>query len=84
MKYHIYAPDRASGVKGDFYKIGELTPGASLDNCWFGEVRLWHPENGFRRGQFKIGEYWLVDDEEHEDMRKQFDRYSELAESVEE
>lgn len=84
MKYHVYTPDRASGIKGDYYKVGELTPAADLDNCWFGDVQLWHPERGFMRGQIKVGDCWLVDDdEEHAEMRERLEQSLEFADSDE-
>jgi hypothetical protein len=57
MKYYIY---RESEVAGDYIKTGIFEPAASDDCCYFGEVKFWSKENGFLKGQFKIGEYWVI------------------------
>jgi len=59
MTYHVYAIDP---ITNDLREVGQLTVGPYLDNCWFGDERLWHPVHGFRQGRFQIGKFLLVDE----------------------
>lgn len=62
MTYHVFA-DRGNG---DLYLLARFSPGACLENCWFYDQQLWHPERGFRRGRFRIKNYLLVDQDDIE------------------
>ena len=57
MKYNVY---RKFGNNNDYVKTGVFQPAASDECCYFGEVKFWSKENGFLKGQFKIGEYWVI------------------------
>jgi len=69
MKYHIYGyTGKTSEGYSDYERFGEFTPSADLNNCWFGEAQLWTPEKGFKRGAFKVGNHWLVSDDEYKQL----------------
>ena len=57
MKYNVY---RKSDITNEYRLIAEFQPGASDECCNFGGVKFWSKENGFLKGQFKIGNYWVI------------------------
>jgi len=79
MKYNVY---RKSDITNECRLIAEFQPGASDDSCNFGGVKFWSKENGFLKGQFKIGEYWIISeceqkmlDEEAANRQDDYDDY---------
>lgn len=61
MTYDVYVLTESSGGEYEFAdKVGELTPAANEENCYFGSLKLWSPATGFISGQIRDGKYLLV------------------------
>lgn len=69
MKYHIYGyVGETSKGFCDYERLGEFKPAADLNNCWFYDLQLWTPENGFKLGTFKVANHWIISDDRHQQM----------------
>ena len=64
MTYDVYLLTEVSHEDMGEYafakKMGELTPAANDDCCYFGSLKLWSRENGFITGQIRDGNFLLI------------------------